>query len=225
MNVFQISLSAFVGPNLVYFTLVVWVYPMKDYIGEAGCHMMNSYRLAGAFGVQLQSLFVAIFRYICLFHGSSMRRVNLSPHVSCAAFLTPIMFSFWKYLPTLKLDIIYSCSLNSVFIFQALAKLIFLINYFLPLLSFFVFQIEHTVLLDVCLGKGYFYFFSTQSDLCFYDSNYQKGACWSLLILYAIGCSNILDAYVIFCCAKEIKKSTEKQKQSIGLQAYINRKR
>ena len=88
MNVFQISLSAFVGPNLVYYTLVYWVYPMKDYIGEAGCHMINSCRLAGAFGAQLQSFFVAIFRYICLFHGSSMRRVNLSPHVSCAA-------SFW----------------------------------------------------------------------------------------------------------------------------------
>ena len=110
--------------------------------------------------------------------------------------------------------------------FQALAKLIFLINYFLPLLLFaFVFQIEHTVGLDICLGKGYFYFFSTQSDICFYDSKYSKGACWSLLILYAIGSSNILDAYVIFCCVKEIKRSTEKAKKSIGLQNYINRKR
>ena len=92
---FQISLSAFVGPNLVYYTLVYWVYPMKDYIGETGCHMINSYSHAGAFALQLQSFFVAIFRYICLFHSSSMRRVNLSPHVSCAAFLTPIMSSFW----------------------------------------------------------------------------------------------------------------------------------
>ena len=136
------------------------------------------------------------------------------------------MFSFWIIsLPTLKLDIIYACSLNSVFFFQALAKLICLINYFLPLLSFFVFQIEHTVGLDVCLGKGYFYFFSTQSDLCFYDSNYSKGACWSLQIVYAIGSSNILDVYLIFCCVKEIKRSTEKAKKVIGLQEYINRKR
>ena len=221
MNVFQISLSAFVGPNLVYYTLVYWVYPMKDYIGEAGCHMINSCRLAGAFGAQLQSFFVAIFRYICLFHGSSMRRVNLSPHVSCAA-------SFWiislpKNYPKTGYHLCMFLKLN--IFFQALAKLICLINYFLPLLSFFVFQIEHTVGLDVCLGKGYFYFFSTQSDLCFYDSNYSKGACWSLLIVYAIGNSNILDAYLIFCCVKEIKRSTEKAKKVIGLQEYINRKR
>ena len=120
MIFFQIALSAFVGPNLVYFTLVYWVYPMKDYIGENGCHILNSYRLAGAFVNQLQSFFVAIFRYICLFHSSSMRRVNLSPHVSSAAFFTLIMFSFWIISgpPTLKLDIIYACSLNSVFFFR-----------------------------------------------------------------------------------------------------------
>ena len=115
---------------------------------------------------------------------------------------------------------------STLFIFQTLAKLIFLINYLLPFLSFaFVFQIKNPVVLDICLGKGHSYFFQTQSDLCSYDSIYSKGACWTLLILYAIGSSNILDAYVIFCCAKEIKKSTEKQKQSIGRQAYINRKR
>ena len=111
------------------------------------------------------------------------------------------------------------------FFFFSLAKLIYLINFFLPLLSFFVFQIEHMVGLDICLGKGYFYFFSIQSDLCFYENYYSKGACWSLLILYAIGSSNILDAYLIFCCVKEIKRSTEKAKKSIGFQAYINRKR
>ena len=133
--------------------------------------------------------------------------------------------SFQDPLPNLKLDIISTCSLDSVFFFQSLAKFIYLINFFLPLLSFFVFQIEHMVGLDICLGKGYFYFFSTQSDLCFYDSYYSKGACWSLLILYAIGSSNILEAYVIFCCVKEIKKSTEKAEKSIGLQDYINRKR
>ena len=115
---------------------------------------------------------------------------------------------------------------NLSIFFQTLAKLIFLINYLLPFLSFaFVFRIKNPVVLDICLGKGHSYFFPTQSDLCSYDSIYSKGACWTLLILYAIGSSNILDAYVIFCCVKEIKKSTEKTIQSIGLQAYINRKR
>ena len=115
--VFQVLLSAFIGPNLVYHTLVYWLYPMKDYIGETGCHIIIFYRNAVAFGFQLSSLSVAILRYICLFHSSSMRRVNLSPHVSCAAFFTAIMFSFW-IISTLKLDIIYACSLNSVFFFR-----------------------------------------------------------------------------------------------------------
>ena len=84
--VFQVLLSALIGPNLAYYTLVYWVYPMKDYIGETGCHIMILNRNASAFGFQLSSLSVAIFRYICLFHSSSMRKVNLSPHVSCIFF-------------------------------------------------------------------------------------------------------------------------------------------
>ena len=107
-----------------------------------------------------------------------------------------------------------------------MAKLIFLINFLGPLLSYaFVFTSEHTVGLDVCLGKGYFNFFSNQGDLCSYDSIYSKGVCMTIWILYIIGSSNILDAYIIFCCLKEIRNSTEKTKTAIGHQAYINRKR
>ena len=114
----------------------------------------------------------------------------------------------------------------SLLLFQTLAKLMVLINYLLPYLSFaFVITSEHSVGLDVCLGKGYFNFFSNQEELCSYNSIFSKGACWTLMLLYAIGSSNILDAYIIFCCVKEIKRSTEKAKKSIGLQNYINRKR
>ena len=107
-----------------------------------------------------------------------------------------------------------------------MAKLIFLINFNLSIMSYaFVFTSEHTVGLDVCLGKGYFNFFSNQVDLCSYDNIYAKGACMTLWIVYAIGSSNILDAYVIYYCLKEIRNSAEKTKQAIGPQAYINRKR
>ena len=107
-----------------------------------------------------------------------------------------------------------------------MAKLIFLINFLGPMLSYaFVFTSEHTVGLDVCLGKGYFNFFSNQVDLCSYNSIYSKGVCMTIWILYIIGSSNILDAYIIFCCLKEIRNSTEKTKTVIGRQAYINRKR
>ena len=114
--------------------------------------------------------------------------------------------------------------LITLLLFQTLAKLIVLINYLLPYLSL-VFTSEHAVGLDVCLGKGYFNFFSNQQELCSYNSIFSTGACWTLMLLYAIGSSNILDAYIIFSCVKKIKSSTEETKNMISSQEYINRKR
>ena len=80
---FQVLLSAFIGPSLVYYTLVYWVYPMKDYVGETGCHITFFFRNAGVFAFQLQSLSMAFFRYICLFHSGSVRKLHISLNVSC----------------------------------------------------------------------------------------------------------------------------------------------
>ena len=80
---FQVLLSAFIGPSLVYYTLVYWVYPMKDYVGETGCHITFFLRNAGVFAFQLQSLSMAFFRYICLFHSGSVRKLHISLNVSC----------------------------------------------------------------------------------------------------------------------------------------------
>ena len=88
---FQILLSASVGPILLYLTLGCWVYPMKDYIGETGCHMRAFLVKALGFSVQLQSFFTSIFRYICVFHNISIRNLNLSPYVSSLAVM--ILFS------------------------------------------------------------------------------------------------------------------------------------
>ena len=81
--IFQVLLSAFIGPSLVYYTLVYWVYPMKDYVGETGCHITFFLRNAGVFAFQLQSLSMAFFRYICLFHSGSVRKLHISLNVSC----------------------------------------------------------------------------------------------------------------------------------------------
>ena len=81
--IFQVLISAFIGPSLVYYTLVYWVYPMKDYVGETGCHIIFFLRNAGVFSFQLQSLSMAIFRYICLFHSGSVRKLHISLNVSC----------------------------------------------------------------------------------------------------------------------------------------------
>ena len=67
----------------MYYTLVYWVYPMKDYVGETGCHITFFLRNAGVFAFQLQSLGMAFFRYICLFHSGSVRKLHISLNVSC----------------------------------------------------------------------------------------------------------------------------------------------
>ena len=79
---FQVSIATFMGPFNLYFGLVYWVYPMKDYIGETGCHMVMFIRNVGSLAIHLYSFFMATFRYICLFHDNLLLKFNISPHVS-----------------------------------------------------------------------------------------------------------------------------------------------
>ena len=81
----QTLLSASIGPILLYHTLDCWVYPLRDYIGETGRHMIILLRNAVESIVQLQSFFTSIFRYICVFHNGSILYLNLSPYVSSLA--------------------------------------------------------------------------------------------------------------------------------------------
>ena len=92
----QILLSASIGPILLYRTLGCWVYPMRDYIGGTGCHMIVHLWGAVWFSVQLQSFFTSIFRYICVFHNGSILNLNLSPCVSSLAVM--ILFSVSSYI-------------------------------------------------------------------------------------------------------------------------------
>ena len=92
----QILLSVSVGPILLHFTLDCWVYPMKDYIGETGCHMMLLLRSSGCFIFQLQSFFISVFRYICVFHNDSLLNLNLSPNVSILVILILVSVSSLK---------------------------------------------------------------------------------------------------------------------------------
>ena len=103
--ILQVLLSAFIGPFLVYNTLVYWVYPMKDYIGETGCCITFILRNAGVSFLQLQSLSMAIFRYICLFHSGSVQKLRISLDVSCKAqifFLSQLEINDMIHEPTAK---------------------------------------------------------------------------------------------------------------------------
>ena len=75
-------LSTFMGPYSFYLSLVYWVYPFKDYIGDAGCYIFIYARVIGNFIIQLHSFFLATFRYVCLFHDNFLLKFNLSPNVS-----------------------------------------------------------------------------------------------------------------------------------------------
>ena len=50
--------------------------------------------------------------------------------------------------------------------------------------------------------------------------------CYDIMFIWnSIAMSNIIDAYCVYCCAQEIKQSTEETKDSTSKKAYNNRKR
>ena len=71
--------SLWMGPYLIYFSMSNWIYPLKDYIGETGCYLMNIFRAIHLYEVQLQSFFISLFRFVCLFHSGLLQKI--SPNV------------------------------------------------------------------------------------------------------------------------------------------------
>ena len=82
---FKVLNSLWMGPYMIYFSMVNWIYPLKDYLGETGCYLMNVFRGAHLWEVQQQSFFISVFRFVLLFHGHVLQKFNLSPNVSAEA--------------------------------------------------------------------------------------------------------------------------------------------
>ena len=55
-----------------------YIYPLKDYVGNTTCYMLVYGRDIGIFITQLHSLFMATFRYVCLFHDNLLLKFNLT---------------------------------------------------------------------------------------------------------------------------------------------------
>ena len=72
----------FMGFHSLYTLLALWVYPLNEFVGDLGCYMLVYARNIGLEVIQIHSFFVAIFRYMCLFHENLLRRVGLSSNVS-----------------------------------------------------------------------------------------------------------------------------------------------
>ena len=79
---FQVSLSLYMGSNSVYTILDFWVYPLNDFVGDIGCYMLVYARNIGLGIIQIHSLCVVLFRYICLFHLQLLQRFSISSKVS-----------------------------------------------------------------------------------------------------------------------------------------------
>ena len=59
-----------------------WNYPLKNILGETGCHIANLLRQTGSLQIQFHSFIMATTRYIFLFHDNLLLRFNLTANVS-----------------------------------------------------------------------------------------------------------------------------------------------
>ena len=78
----QVMLSLYMLPYSLYLSLAYWIYPLRDYIGDTGCYVAIYGRDIGTYVTQTHSFFMAMFHYNCLFNGTILKKINLSPNVS-----------------------------------------------------------------------------------------------------------------------------------------------
>ena len=77
---------------------------MKNILGQSGCYIFIYWQTIGAFVIQLQSFFMATFRYICLFHKDFLLRFRLSPTVSIMAIrVVEFLKSLFAYFKLIEL--------------------------------------------------------------------------------------------------------------------------
>ena len=95
---FQVLLSIFMGPITLYLSLVYWMYPLNEFLGDIGCYAVIYGRNIWNFISQLHSFFMAIFRYTCLFHGNFLLRYKLTPNVNIINSSTGCIILNWSKL-------------------------------------------------------------------------------------------------------------------------------
>jgi hypothetical protein len=83
---FQICVSFHMCLVTVYYVVSYWYYPLKNILGDTGCHIANILRETGTLQIQLHSFIMATTRYIFLFHENLLLRFNLTTNVSAILF-------------------------------------------------------------------------------------------------------------------------------------------
>ena len=86
----------FMGPYSLYTSVALWVYPLNDFVGDLGCYMFVYARNIGLEVIQIHSFFVALFRYMCLFHVNLLPRFSLSSNVSTYSIFNSMRIGSFK---------------------------------------------------------------------------------------------------------------------------------
>ena len=94
---FQICVSLHMSLVTIYYVLEHWNYPLKNILGELGCHIANLLRQTGSLQIQFHSFIMATTRYIFLFHDNLLRRFNLTTNVSAIAYMNHCTLVLWKF--------------------------------------------------------------------------------------------------------------------------------
>ena len=194
----------------VYYVVSYWHYPLKNILGDTGCHIANILRETGTLQIQLHSFIMATTRYIFLFHDDVLLRFNLTTHVSA------ILFHIFDFND-------FKCSSW----FQGFTWIMVGLNVFFPLFysafTWGTISLMSPVLRLYCLGEEYKIFFLEKWTAT--GTFFETAWTWSLIVILGITMSNILDFYFIYSCSKEVKKSDENVKTMMSNQAYLKRKR
>ena len=98
---FQICVSFHMCLVTVYYIVLYWSYPLKNILGDTGCHIANFLRETGTLQIQLHSFIMATTRYIFLFRDNLLLRFNLTTNVSAILLQCGPSMMFWDTLTPL----------------------------------------------------------------------------------------------------------------------------
>ena len=67
--------------ELIFLNVKAHYYPVKDIVGSSFCYFHGYTILWFGMYTQFSSLFIALYRYICIFFGTKLFQLNISPKV------------------------------------------------------------------------------------------------------------------------------------------------
>ena len=79
--IFQVVSCILPTIELIFLNVKAQYYPVKDIVGSSFCYFHDYTILWFGMYTQFSSLFIAFYRYICIFFGKNLVQLNISPKV------------------------------------------------------------------------------------------------------------------------------------------------